>query len=179
MEELYRQILSMLEDDPGRAGLEKTPARAAQALQELTSGYGVEPEGLLRSALSESDSRGLVVCREIHFVSMCEHHLLPFVGQATIAYWPAGKLVGISKLVRVTEALARRLQVQERLGQEILDAVNSVLGPLGAMVYMRALHMCMVARGVKQENAVMETLAVSGSFEERPEQAWALLGGRR
>lgn len=176
MEELYKQILAGLEDDPSRPGLEKTPARAAAALKDLTVGYGLDPDELLRPAVFESESSGLVVCRDIHFVSVCEHHLLPFVGQATIAYWPRGKLVGISKLVRVTEALARRLQVQERLGQEILDSMVRVMEPDGCMVFMKALHLCMVARGVKQENATMETLAVTGSFANRPEEAWALLG---
>ncbi len=176
MEEMVRTLLAELGDDPDREGLAKTPARFLSAFKDMTSGFGVDAGEVLESAVFPADSKGMVVCRDVSFVSVCEHHLLPFVGDAVIAFLPGEHLVGISKLVRVTEIFARRLQVQERLGQQILDAINEVLEPAGCMVYLEALHLCMVARGVKQEKAAMATMHVSGEFERRPELAWAVAG---
>lgn len=176
MEEMVRKLLAELGDDPDREGLEKTPARYLSALQDMTSGFGVDAGEVLESAVFPADSKGMVVCRDVSFVSVCEHHLLPFVGDAVIAFLPGERLVGISKLVRITEIFARRLQVQERLGQQILDTINEVLKPAGCMVYLEARHLCMVARGVKQEKAAMATMHVSGEFERRPELAWAAAG---
>jgi len=178
MEELVRELLKGLGEDTARPGLEKTPRRVAKALRELTSGIGKDGRAELESAVFESDSEGMVVCRDVHFVSLCEHHMLPFIGQACIAYLPRGKLVGISKLVRVTEIFARRLQVQENLGQQILDAIDATLSPAGSMVHLKALHLCMVARGVRQEQATMETLHVSGAFKEDPGLPWSVLRGK-
>ncbi len=168
MEELIKKMLVALGEDPTRQGLEKTPARVAQAYGDLTSGYGVDTNGLLRGALFDDSSTGTVVCRDIHFVSMCEHHLLPFFGRSLIVYIPNGKLVGISKLVRLTQAFARRLQVQERMGQQIMDAIQETLEPKGVLVRLEATHLCMVARGVRQQDARMETLHTCGVFEDNP-----------
>ena len=178
MEDLIRKILVEVGEDPGREGLGETPARVARALRELTSGYAKRPEEALQGALFESSSRGLVVCRDIRFVSLCEHHLLPFHGTMTVGFKPAGRLVGISKLVRLAEVFARRLQVQERLGQQILEVMEEQLRPAGALVSIRALHLCMVARGVRQSEATMETLHTSGVFEGDPGLVRLVLHGR-
>ena len=175
MERLIEQMLQSLGEDPRRPGLEKTPARVAQSLKELTAGYDMDAKAILSSAVFESNSRGIVACRDIHFVSMCEHHLLPFFGFATIAYRPGKKLVGISKLVRILNVYARRLQVQERMGQQVLDAMDEVLSPEGILVSIRARHLCMVARGVGQDQAVMETLHMTGEFEDKPGLAQSFL----
>jgi len=168
MEEIIRKMLVALGEDPMRQGLEKTPARVAKAYGDLTSGYDVDTGALLEGALFEDSSTGAVVCRNIHFVSMCEHHLLPFFGRALIVYIPNGRLVGISKLVRLTQAFARRLQVQERMGQQILDAIQETLAPKGVLVQLEATHLCMVARGVRQQDARMETLHTNGVFQDNP-----------
>jgi len=172
MEELIRKLLEQLGEDPDREGLERTPARVASSLKDLTSGHGTDAEGLLRKATFASKSTGIVVCKDIDFVSLCEHHMLPFVGKATIAYEPDGVLVGISKLVRAVEAFSRRLQVQERMGQQILDSLNASLHPRGAFVRLEALHLCMVARGVKQPNAHMVTVHASGTLKEKQHDSW-------
>jgi GTP cyclohydrolase I len=179
MEALIRELLVKLGEDPGREGLRKTPERVAAALSEMMSGYAADPDEILRCAVFEEGAGGVVACRDIHFVSMCEHHLLPFVGDVTIAYLPDRKLVGISKLVRLTEAFARRLQVQERMGQQIADTVARVLEPRAVLVRISALHLCMVARGVQQEKATMVTQHTSGLFEKDPSLILAMgLGGR-
>ena len=179
MEGLMRELLVKLGEDPDRPGLEKTPARAARALSEMTRGYSANPEDLLVGAVFEAASDGLVVCRDIQFVSLCEHHLLPFVGTALIAFAPGERHVGISKLVRVLQAYACRLQVQERLGQQVLDCMEKVLSPRGCLVYIRATHLCMVARGVRQENAVTETFHTSGIFRTDVDQVKTVLRGGR
>jgi len=175
MEDLIRKLLAELGEDPARAGLLKTPKRVEKALREMTSGMGRDGRAELQGAVFESDSTGMVVCRGVHFVSLCEHHMLPFVGKATIAFVPAGRLVGISKLVRITEIYGRRLQVQEHMGQQILDAIVDTVRPAGAFVHISALHMCMVARGVRQEDARMETLHTSGTFAQDPNLAWSVI----
>ncbi len=175
MEDIIRNLLSRLGEDPGRPGLERTPERVAESLQEMTSGYGQDGVALLSEAVFPAESDGLVICRDVRFVSLCEHHLLPFFGTATVAFQPADKLVGISKLVRVTEAYAHRLQVQERLGQQILAAIETALSPAGALVHIDALHLCMVARGVRQSDAHMETINLSGVFKKDPALARLVL----
>ncbi len=179
MEALIRKLLVEIGEDPDRAGLEKTPQRVAGMWGEMTAGQGRDGTALLAEATFDDPSTGMVVCRDIDFVSLCEHHLLPFFGRATIAYYPDGRLVGISKLARVTDLYARRLQVQERMGQQVLDAMVAALSPRGALVHIEATHLCMVARGVKLANARMVTTHASGLFEERPELLSAVLGGGR
>jgi GTP cyclohydrolase I len=177
MEEIIAQLLVAIGEDLDRPGLEKTPQRVADMWQELTSGSRCDPIPILSDATFPADTRGLVVCKDIDFVSLCEHHLLPFMGRATIAYLPGDTLVGISKLARITECFARRLQVQERLGQQILDAMVSALAPRGAMVHLEATHLCMVARGVRLPNARMVTTHVSGAFEREPNWVHLALRG--
>jgi len=179
MESLIREMLQQLGEDPNRPGLSRTPSRVAAAWKDLTSGYGMDPVGLLECATFEEESAGMVVCRDVRFVSTCEHHMLPFFGEATIAYLSSGRLVGISKLARITDAFARRLQVQERMGQQLLDTVEQVLRPRGVLVHISALHLCMMARGVKQENAKMVTLHTSGEFSDRPELVGSVWAGGR
>lgn len=178
MESLIRNLLVALGEDPEREGLLKTPKRVATAFQELTAGYREDPVAMMRGAIFQSESKGMVVCRDIEFVSLCEHHILPFVGKALVAYLPSDRLVGISKLVKVVEAYARRLQVQERMGQQIVDAIEESLHPEGILVHLEATHLCMVARGVKQRNAVMETTHVSGRFQADPTLVTSVLRSR-
>lgn len=168
MEKIVRELLLAIGEDVDRPGLEKTPERVAEMWRELTAGSGCDPYPLLAEATFPADTQGMVVCRDIDFVSTCEHHLLPFLGKATIAYLPGEKLVGISKLARVTECFARRLQVQERMGQQILDAIEGALAPRGALVNIEATHLCMVARGVRLPNARMVTTHMSGLFGSEP-----------
>ena len=176
MEDHIRQLIIACGDDPQRPGLDKTPSRVARMYKDLTSGTGEDARAVLEEALFPAESNGLVVCRDIDFVSMCEHHMLPFVGRATIGYLPGKQLVGISKLVRLTQVFARRLQVQERMGQQIIDVMEEVLQPRGSIVHIAATHLCMVARGVKQPNAQMVTLNLSGRFEEHPDLVRTVLG---
>jgi len=175
MEDLVRNLLIRLGENPEREGLLRTPERVAESLKEMTSGYGLDGVTILSETVFPAESDGLVICRDIRFVSLCEHHLLPFFGTATVAFQPAGRLVGISKLVRVTEAYAHRLQVQERLGQQVLDALERALEPAGALVHIDALHLCMVARGVRQADARMQTLNTSGVFKRDPALAGLVL----
>jgi GTP cyclohydrolase I len=177
MEHLIRELLTHLGEDPDRPGLEKTPVRMANALRELTAGYGEDARKLMSDGCFASDSTGMVLIRNVDFVSMCEHHVLPFIGQATIGFLPDGSLVGISKLVRLLEVFSRRLQVQERMGQQILDVMEETLNPLGALVHIEAKHLCMVARGVKQPNATMVTTHTSGRFREDAALVTSVLKG--
>lgn len=179
METIVRQLLQAIGEDVDRPGLEKTPGRVAEMWKELTSGADCDPYPVLADATFAADTQGMVVCRDIDFVSTCEHHLLPFIGRATIAYLPADKLVGISKLARVTECFARRLQVQERMGQQILDAMTGALAPRGALVHIEATHLCMVARGVRLPNARMVTSHMGGLFESEPKWVDLALRGTR
>jgi len=176
MEQSIRKLLTELGESPDRPGLEKTPARVAASWRELTEGIGVDEKQIIREAVFPADSRSMVTCRHIHFVSTCEHHLLPFFGTAHVAYLPGETLVGISKLVRLVQTCARRLQVQERMGQQILEAIEEGLEPRGAMVHLSALHLCMVARGVRQEQARMVTLNTGGEFELKPELVRLAIG---
>ncbi len=157
-------MLKGIGEDPHREGLLKTPERVARSLRFLTRGYSQNPEELLKNAVFTETYDEMVVVRDIDLFSMCEHHLLPFFGKAHVAYIPDGKIVGLSKLARVVEVFSRRLQVQERLTQQIRDAIQNVLNPKGVGVVIEARHLCMVMRGVEKLNSVTTTSAMSGQF---------------
>lgn len=161
-------ILTQVGEDPQRQGLVRTPQRVGEAFQFLTKGYNEDPEAILRSALFEEDYRQMVVVKDIDFYSLCEHHLLPFFGKAHIAYIPNGKITGLSKIARVVDVFARRLQVQERMTTQIKECIQSTLHPLGVMVVIEAEHLCMQMRGVQKEHAITTTSDFTGAFN-RPE----------
>lgn len=161
----YSQIIEKLGENVTREGLLKTPERAAKAMQFLTHGYDQNPEEILKSALFSDDYRQMVLIKDIEVYSMCEHHLLPFFGKAHIAYIPNGNIVGLSKIPRVVDAFARRLQVQERLTTEIRDCIQDTLKPLGVAVVIEAKHLCMLMRGIQKQNSVATTSAFTGEFE--------------
>jgi GTP cyclohydrolase I len=160
----YKDILGQLGENPEREGLLKTPERVAKALQFLTHGYDIRPEEILRSAMFKEDYSQMVVVKDIEIFSMCEHHMLPFFGKAHIAYIPNGHIVGLSKIPRVVDAFARRLQVQERLTNEIRDCIHDTLQPAGVAVVMECKHLCMAMRGVQKQNSVTTTSAFTGAF---------------
>ena len=168
MESRVRDILIELGEDPDRDGLQKTPKRVAKALRDLTSGYHEDPLEILRSAVFDVDHQEIVLVRDIDFASLCEHHMLPFLGKAHVAYLPRGRVVGLSKLARVVDVYARRLQVQERMTTQIARALQEALNPAGVAVVIEATHMCMAMRGVKKSNAVTVTSAMLGEFHEDP-----------
>ena len=161
----YGEILKLLGEDPTREGLLLTPHRVAKAMQFMTKGYEEDPREILRSALFKEDYRQMVVVKDIELYSMCEHHMLPFFGKAHVAYIPNGYITGLSKIARVVEAFARRLQVQERLTNEIKNCIEETLNPLGVAVVVEAQHMCMMLRGVQKQNSVTTTSDFSGAFE--------------
>lgn len=163
---LYREIIRLAGEDPDRVGLAKTPERAARAFHFLTQGYRQNPEAILKSALFEQKYSEMVVVKDIEMYSLCEHHLLPFFGKAHVAYIPNGKIVGLSKIPRVVDAFARRLQVQERLTFEIRDCLHATLKPLGVAVVIEARHLCMQMRGVQKQNSITTTSAFTGEFEK-------------
>ncbi len=160
----YRRILELLGEDSRREGLLKTPSRVARSMQFLTKGYGEDGAEILRSAMFEEDYRQIVLVKDIELYSMCEHHLLPFYGKAHVAYIPNGRITGLSKIARVVETFARRLQVQERLTVQIRDCIQETLDPLGVAVVIEAAHMCMQIRGVQKQNSVTTTSAFTGIF---------------
>lgn len=160
----YREVLSDLGEDPTREGLVKTPERVAKALQYLTHGYDLNPHELLRSAMFREDYSQMVVVKDIEVYSMCEHHMLPFLGKAHVAYIPNGHIVGLSKIPRVVDAYARRLQVQERLTNEIRDCLQNTLNPAGVAVVIECKHLCMAMRGIQKQNSVTTTSAFTGAF---------------
>ena len=157
-------ILSLIGEDPTREGLLKTPSRVAKALQFLTKGYGENGKEIIKSAIFDEKYQQMVIVKDIELFSMCEHHMLPFIGKCHIAYIPNGKITGLSKLARVVETYARRLQVQERLTVEIRDCIQEALHPLGVAVVIEAMHTCMSMRGVQKSNAITTTSAFSGAF---------------
>ena len=161
---VYEGIISKLGEDPKREGLLKTPERVAKALQFLTHGYDIQPEEILKSALFKEDYSEMVIVKDIELYSMCEHHMLPFFGKAHIAYIPDGTIVGLSKIPRVVDAFARRLQVQERLTIEIRDCIQNTLNPKGVAVVIECSHMCMQMRGVQKQNSVTTSSAFTGLF---------------
>lgn len=164
--ENYKIIIDNLGEDTTREGLEKTPVRAAKAMQYLTHGYEMDPLEILKSALFTEDHQQMIIVKDIEVYSMCEHHMLPFFGKAHIAYIPNGKIVGLSKIPRVVDAFARRLQVQERLTNQIKDCIQQALKPLGVAVIIEAQHMCMQMRGIQKQNSVTTTSSFTGAFEK-------------
>ena len=160
----YRKVLQLLGEDPDREGLLKTPERVAKAIQYLTHGYDLNPEEILRSAMFKEDYRQMVIVKDIEIYSLCEHHLLPFVGKAHVAYIPNGYIVGLSKIPRVVDAFARRLQVQERLTSQIKNCIQETLNPLGVAVVIEANHLCMMMRGIQKQNSVTTTSDFTGAF---------------
>ena len=160
----YREILRLLGEDPEREGLVKTPERVAKALQFLTKGYSEDGAEILRSAMFNEDYSQMVIVKDIDLYSTCEHHVMPFIGKAHVAYIPDGVITGLSKIARVVETFARRLQVQERLTMQIRDCIQDTLKPLGVAVVIEASHTCMQLRGVQKANAVTTTAAFSGIF---------------
>jgi GTP cyclohydrolase I len=160
----YKEIIKLLGEDPSREGLIKTPERVAKAMMFLTQGYSQDPVKILKSAMFKEDYRHMVLVKDIELYSMCEHHMLPFFGKAHVAYIPNGYITGLSKIARVVEAASRKLQVQERLTNEIRDAIQDTLNPMGVGVVIEAQHMCMQMRGVQKQNSVTTTSAFTGAF---------------
>ena len=161
----YKQVLTLLGEDPEREGLQKTPMRVAKAMQVLTRGYTQDPHKVLTDALFEEKYNQIVIVKDIDFFSMCEHHILPFYGKAHVAYIPNGYITGLSKIARVVDIFSHRLQVQERLTEQVMQCINDTLKPQGVMVVIEAKHMCMQMRGVEKQNSITTTSAYSGVFE--------------
>ena len=164
IKKVYDTILNEIGEDASREGLLKTPERAAKAMQFLTHGYDMDPHQILKDAMFKEDYSEMVVVKDIELYSMCEHHILPFFGKAHVAYIPNGHIVGLSKIPRVIDVFARRLQVQERLTDQILNCIQETLQPLGVAVVIEARHMCMMMRGVQKQNSVTTTSAFKGQF---------------
>jgi len=160
----YQEILKLLGEDTTREGLESTPLRIAKAMQFLTQGYNMDPEEIIKSAMFQEDYQQMVVVKDIELYSMCEHHMLPFFGKAHVAYIPRHHITGLSKIARVVEAYARRLQVQERLTTQIKECIHKTLNPLGVAVVIEAQHMCMQMRGVQKQHSVTTTSDFTGAF---------------
>ena len=161
---LYKEVLHLIGEDPEREGLQLTPIRVARSIQFLTQGYEMDGAAILNSAKFKEDYKQMVIVKDIELYSMCEHHMLPFYGKAHVAYIPNGYITGLSKIARVVESYARRLQVQERLTVQIRDCIQNTLNPLGVAVVIEASHMCMQIRGVQKQNSVTTTSAFTGAF---------------
>jgi GTP cyclohydrolase I len=168
MEDAYRRIIEAVGEDPTREGLRDTPKRAAKAMSFLTHGYHQSLEEVVNNALFDSDTNEMVVVQNIELYSMCEHHMLPFIGKAHVAYLPTGKVLGLSKIARIVDMYARRLQIQENLSKEIAEAIQSVTNAAGVSVIIEAKHMCMMMRGVEKQNSVMRTSVMLGEFRDSP-----------
>ena len=166
MQKEIRSILEQIGEDPTREGLLKTPERVEKSYQFLTRGYTQNLEDVINGAIFHEECDDMVIVRDIEFYSLCEHHMLPFFGKCHIGYIPRGKVLGVSKLARITDMFARRLQLQERLGRQIADAVNQVLEPEGVGVVIEGQHLCMLMRGVQKQNSIMTTSAMLGSFRK-------------
>ncbi len=166
LKESFYKILEQVGEDPLRNGIVKTPERASKAMQFLTQGYNIDPQEILTSAMFDENYHDMVIVKDIELYSLCEHHMLPFFGKAHIAYIPNGKIVGLSKLPRVVDVFARRLQVQERLTHDILECINTTLKPKGVAVVIEAQHMCMMMRGVQKQNSATTTSGFRGDFEQ-------------
>ena len=160
----YKEILRLIGEDPQREGLLDSPVRIAKAMQFFTHGYDLEPENIIKSAIFTEDYRQMVLVKDIEIYSLCEHHMVPIIGKAHVAYIPTGKIVGLSKIPRVVDAYARRLQVQERLTKQIKDCIQNTLNPLGVAVVIEAQHLCMSMRGVQKQNSVTTTSDFTGAF---------------
>jgi GTP cyclohydrolase I len=166
MQKLIYQLLKEIGEDPEREGLKRTPERVAKAWEFLTRGYRQDPKALVNEAIFQEDTSEMVLVRDIDFFSLCEHHLLPFFGKAQVAYVPDGKIIGLSKLARLVDMYARRLQVQERLTRQIAETLNEELSPAGVAVVMEAEHMCMQMRGVEKQNSIAVTSCMLGVFRD-------------
>ncbi len=174
--EAVAKILTNIGEDPDREGLLKTPDRVARMYEELTAGYHTDPIKLLNEALFTVNYDEMVVVKNIEYYSLCEHHLLPFFGKAHVAYIPKGKVIGLSKIPRIVDMFARRLQVQERLTVQVADFIEEVLQPRGVAVVVEGTHMCMIMRGVKKANAIMTTSAIRGHFRKDPKTRAQVMG---
>lgn len=161
----YREIINLLGEDAQREGLEKTPVRVAKAMQFLLQGYEQDPEAMLRSAMFKEDYRQMVIVKDIEIYSMCEHHMLPFIGKAHVGYIPDGYITGLSKIARVVDAFSRRLQVQERLTLQIKECIQKTLNPLGVAVVIEAQHLCMQMRGIQKQHSITTTSDFTGAFQ--------------
>jgi GTP cyclohydrolase I len=166
LKENFTNVISLLGENTEREGLVKTPERAAKAMKFLTSGYSMNPKEILEGAMFKEDYKEMVIIKDIELYSLCEHHMLPFFGKAHIAYIPNGHIVGLSKIPRVVDVFARRLQVQERLTEQILDCINDTLKPQGVAVVIETSHMCMMMRGVQKQNSTTTTSGFRGAFKE-------------
>lgn len=167
LEDIFRKEIELLGEDPEREGLIKTPSRVAKAMMTLTQGYRMDPKAVLQSAKFKEDYSQMVIVKEINFYSLCEHHMLPFYGQAHVAYIPNGYITGLSKIARVVDIFSHRLQVQERMTTQIKDCIQEALNPLGVMVVVEARHMCMQMRGVEKQNSVTTTSDFTGVFNSK------------
>jgi GTP cyclohydrolase I len=166
MERSFRDLLEAVGEDPEREGLLKTPSRAARAFEFLTNGYRQDLDEIVNQAIFHSDASEIIIVKDIELYSMCEHHLLPFIGRAHVAYIPNGKVIGLSKVARIVDVFARRLQIQEQLTTQVADALMQALHPLGVAVVVEAKHLCMMMRGVEKQNSVMKTSCLLGVFKE-------------
>jgi len=166
LEEHYKEVIRLLGEDTEREGLLKTPERISRAVQFVTQGYDLDPIEIVRSAIFHEDHKEMVIVKDIELYSLCEHHMLPFFGKAHVAYIPDGKITGLSKIARVVDAYARRMQVQERLTMQIRDCIQEALNPLGVAVVIEAKHLCMMMRGIQKQNSATTTSAFTGEFEK-------------
>ena len=166
IEQAYRDLLEAIGENPERQGLMKTPARAARALEFLTQGYRQSVAEIVNGAIYDSDASEIILVKDIELYSMCEHHLLPFIGRAHVAYIPNGKVIGLSKMARIVDVFARRLQIQENLTTQVADALMDVLSPEGVAVVIEAKHLCMMMRGVEKQNSIMKTSCLLGCFKD-------------
>jgi GTP cyclohydrolase I len=162
----YRNLLEAIGENPSRQGLVRTPERAARALEFLTQGYRQSPEEIIDGAIFDSDASEIILVKDIELYSLCEHHLLPFIGRAHVAYIPNGKVIGLSKVARIVDVFARRLQIQENLTTQIAEALMDALSPAGVAVVVEAKHLCMMMRGVEKQNSVMKTSCLLGTFKD-------------
>ncbi|BCX82186.1 GTP cyclohydrolase IA [Methylomarinovum caldicuralii] len=167
MEKIFTELIQAIGEDVNREGLVDTPKRAAAAFRYLNSGYHQSLENVLNNAIFEADTEDMVIVRNIELYSLCEHHLLPFIGKCHVGYLPSGKVIGLSKVARIVEMYSRRLQIQERLTKQIADAIQTAIEPRGVAVVVEAKHLCMMMRGVEKQNSVMTTSAMLGLFRER------------
>ncbi len=168
MQELYKQLLKDIGEDPSRDGLLDTPERAANAMRYLTKGYNENLDDIINGALFESDMNEMVIVKDVEMYSMCEHHLLPFYGKCHVGYLPQGKVIGLSKIARIVDFFARRLQIQERLTTEIANSIEKITGARGVGVVIEARHLCMMMRGVEKQNSVMTTSVMLGEMRNNP-----------
>ena len=166
LEESYRNLLEAIGEDPEREGLRRTPIRAARALEFLTQGYRVNLDEVINDAIFDSEASEIILVKDIELYSLCEHHLLPFIGRAHVAYIPNGKVIGLSKVARIVDVFARRLQIQENLTTQIAESLMNCLEPSGVAVVVEAKHLCMMMRGVEKQNSIMKTSCLLGSFKD-------------